>query len=94
MSELKNRVLEQVNLVTDLETGRSLGQLNVVRDVDILKEGTIRIVFSPTSPYSPVAFNTGMNIKKAALGVSGVKKVQVVCEGHMQDDVVNKLVNS
>ena len=49
--------------------------------------------FTPLSVYSPTAVDLGRRIKAAAEKVDGVKKVVVECSGHMQDELVNRLVN-
>ncbi len=92
-SELEKRVAERINEVVEEETSRKLGQLNVVTEISELGEGTIRVKFSPLSPYSPVAVDTGRGIRNATLTVQGVKRVTVECNGHMMDDLVNRLVN-
>ncbi len=93
-SELEKKVTERVNEVVEEETSRKLGELNVITEVSEVGEGTIRVKFSPLSPYSPVAVDTGRGIRNATLSVDGVKRVTVECTGHMMDELVNRLVNS
>ena len=77
----------------DEETARKFGELNLINEVVELPDGTIRVRFTPLSAYSPLAVNIGREIRAACLAVEGVKKVTVERNGHMQDELVNRLVN-
>ena len=91
--ELTKSVAERLDQLVDEETSRKFGELNIVNDVSVAGDGAIRVRFSPLSPYSPTAVDTGREIRKAALAVKGVTRVTVQCSGHMMDDLVNRLVN-
>ncbi len=75
------------------ESGRKLGELSVVTEVFEVTPGVVKIRFTPLSAYSPTAVDLGRRIKSAAEKVDGVKKVVVECSGHMQDELVDRLVN-
>lgn len=92
-SELEKKVTDRVNEVVEEETTRRLGELNVVTEVSEVGDGTVRVKFSPLSPYSPIAVSLGRGIKDATLSVQGVKRATVECSGHMMDELVNRLVN-
>ncbi len=92
-SELSKRVAERLNDLVDEETKRKFGELNIVTEVSEMATGSIRVRFQPLSAYSPIAVDTGRNIRQAAAAVDGVLAVRVECSGHMMDDLVNRLVN-
>lgn len=92
-SELSKRVSDQLDGLVDEETKRKFSDLNIVIEVSEMATGTIRVKFQPLSAYSPIAVDTGRNIRNAALSVTGVQAVRVECTGHMMDDLVNRLVN-
>ena len=92
-SPLVDRVTERINELVEEETSRKIGELNIVSEVSELPDGTIKIRFTPLSPYSPIAVATGRELRDASMGVDGVKHVTVECVGHMQDELVNRLVN-
>jgi len=75
------------------ETGRKLGELSVVTEVFEVTPEVIKARFTPLSVYSPTAVDLGRRIKAAGEKVEGVKKMVVECDGHMQDELVNRLVN-
>lgn len=92
-SELSKRVIERLNQIVDEETRRKFGELNIVTEVAEMATGSVRVKFQPLSAYSPIAVDTGRNIRQAALSVDGVQAVRVECSGHMMDELVNRLVN-
>lgn len=92
-SELSKRVGEKLNELTDEETKRKFGELNIVTDVSEMATGSIKVKFQPLSAYSPLAVDIGRSIRAAALSVDGVLTVKVECSGHMMDDLVDRLVN-
>ena len=93
MNGLLKDILDRLGNITDPETGRRLDSTNLILDVDFLQDGTIQIVYSPFSPASPVAVNLGKEIRSAALTATPDKRVRVVCQGHLMDELVNRLVN-
>lgn len=76
------------------ETARKLGELTVVTEVFEVTPGVIKVRFTPLSAYSPTAVDLGRRIRAAGEKVEGVKKMVVECDGHMQDELVNRLINS
>jgi metal-sulfur cluster biosynthetic enzyme len=91
--ELTKSVTERLDQLVDEETSRKFGELNIISDVSVVGDGTVRVKFSPLSPYSPTAVDIGREIRNAALAIKGVKHVMVQCSGHMMDELVNRLVN-
>lgn len=92
-SDLEKKVAERLNDIVDEETKRKFSELNIVTDVSEVSIGSVRVRFQPLSAYSPLAVDTGKNIRDAALAVEGVKAVRVECGGHMMDELVNRIVN-
>ena len=92
-TDLAKRVTERLNEIVDEETTRKLGELNIVTEVSEQAAGSVRVRFQPLSAYSPLAVDIGRSIRDAALSVQGVSDVRVECNGHMMDELVNKIVN-
>lgn len=93
MSELAEKVREKVSKVIDPETGMTLGEMNVIRNVKDEGKGIIRVDFKPTSPFCPIALKLATDIKRAAESVEGVKKALVYCHEHIMEEAINKVVN-
>ena len=75
------------------ETGRKLGELSIITEIFEVTPEVIKARFTPLSAYSPTAVDLGRRIRVAGESVQGVKKMVVECNGHMQDELVNRLVN-
>ncbi len=90
--EIEGKVMEVLKTVMDPETGMSMVDMQLINKVEET-DGLVAIEFRPSSPMCPIAFYLAEQIKKAAMGVEGVKKVRVDCKGHMMEDQINKTVN-
>lgn len=93
MTELKGRVEEKVKALIDPETGLSFGAMGLIQSVKELEDGVVQVDFVPTSPFCPIAFKFAADIKGAAGGIEGVKKVLVYVHGHTMEEKINKTVN-
>jgi hypothetical protein len=91
--DLAARTREAIYAVVEEETGRKLGELTVVTEVLEVSPGVIKVRFTPLSAYSPTAVDLGRRIRDETVKVDGVKKGVIECDGHMQDELVNRLVN-
>lgn len=92
-TDLSKKVSASLGEIVDEETTRRFGELNIITEVSETAPGAVKIKFQPLSAYSPLAVNTGRDIRRVTLAVEGVSSVRVECNGHMMDELVNKLVN-
>jgi hypothetical protein len=92
--ELADSTRERIFELVEEETTRKLGELTLVTEVFEVTPGVIKVRFTPLSAYSPTAVDLGRRIRATGEKVEGVKKMVVECSGHMQDDLINRLVNS
>jgi len=92
-SELERNVREEVGKVIDPETGLSFAEMHMITDVKEEEPGIVKIDFIPSSPFCPIAFKLAMDVKNAAMKVTGVKKALVHCHGHMMEKQINETVN-
>lgn len=93
MNTLLKELADRIQKVKDPETGQLLSESNIILDIVRLDDGTICIIYSPLSPVSPVAVDLGRRILKAASEAAPNSRVQVVCKGHLLDELVNRLLN-
>jgi len=93
LSELENKVRNAVEGVMDPETGITLGQMKLITNVKEEEPGVVKVDFTPSSPFCPIAFKLAMDIKKAAENVDGVKKALVYCHGHVMEKDIDRMVN-
>jgi len=92
-SDLEKRVSESLKDLVDEESTRKFSELNIVTEVSEVSTGSVNVRFQPLSAYSPLAVDLGRSIRAAALAVNGVRTVRVECDGHMMDDLINRIVN-
>lgn len=93
MTELEDRVREEVGKVLDPETGMSFSEMQMIANVKEEEPGVVKVEFIPTSPFCPIAFKLATDIKHAAQKVSGVTKALVYCRGHMMEQQINEMTN-
>lgn len=93
MTELEDKVRQEVGKVQDPETGQSFAEMQMITSVKEEDPGVVKIEFIPTSPFCPIAFQLASDIKAAAKTVSGVKNALVYCRGHMMEQQINEMTN-
>jgi metal-sulfur cluster biosynthetic enzyme len=93
MTELEDRVRDEVGKVLDPETGLSFAEMQMIASVKEEEPGVVKVEFIPTSPFCPIAFKLAIDIKQAALKAAGVNRVLVYCRGHMMEQQINEATN-
>ena len=93
LTELEDKVREEVGKVQDPETGMSFAEMQMITNVKEEESGVVRVEFIPTSPFCPIAFKLANDIKSAAKKVPGVTKALVYCRGHMMEQQINEMTN-
>ena len=93
MTDLEERVRDEVGKVLDPETGMSFAEMQMISNVKEEEPGIVKIEFIPTSPFCPLAFKLATDIKHAAQKVQGVTKALVYCRGHTMEQQINEMTN-
>ena len=93
MTDLEERVRDEVGKVLDPETGMSFAEMQMISNVKEEEPGIVKIEFIPTSPFCPIAFKLATDIKRAAQKVQGVTKALVYCRGHTMEQQINEMTN-
>ena len=93
MTQLENKIREEVGKVQDPETGMTLAEMQMITNVKEEKPGVVKVEFIPTSPFCPIAFKLASDLKNAAKNVPGVKKALVYCRGHAMEQQINEMTN-
>ncbi len=93
MTEMEDKVRDAVGKVIDPETGMSFAEMQMITNVKEEQPGIFKVEFVPSSPFCPIAFKLASDIKKAAMGVQGVKKTLVYCRGHTMEQQINEMTN-
>ncbi|RJS74336.1 DUF59 domain-containing protein [Candidatus Bathyarchaeota archaeon] len=93
MTELEDKVYTGLGKIVDPETGLTFNQMKMIQSVKETKSGVIRIDFTPSSPFCPMAIKLALEIKNKAENVEGVNKALVYCHGHIMEQRINQMVN-
>ncbi len=93
LTELEEKVREEVGKVQDPETGMSFAEMQMITNVKEEEPGVVKVEFVPTSPFCPIAFKLASDIRDAAKKVPGVKKALVFCRGHAMEQQINEMTN-
>lgn len=93
MTALEKKVRTEVEKLVDPETGLTFGEMNIITDVKEQEAGVVKIDFTPTSPFCPIAFKFAIDIKNVAEKVKGMMKALVYCHGHTMEEAINRTVN-
>jgi metal-sulfur cluster biosynthetic enzyme len=93
MTELEDKVRQEVGKVQDPETGQTFEEMQMIQSVKETEPGAVTVEFIPTSPFCPIAFKLAADIKAAAKSVPGVKKAVVFCRGHAMEQQINEMTN-
>jgi metal-sulfur cluster biosynthetic enzyme len=93
LTELEDKVREEVGKVVDPETGQNFTEMQMITSVKEDEPGVVKVEFIPTSPFCPIAFKLASDIKTAAKTVPGVKNAIVYCRGHMMEQQINEMTN-
>ena len=78
---LTEEVRETLRQVIDPETGVDVMRMKLVRDLKVDEAGGVELTFRPSSVWCPLGFQLGIDIKKAAQDVPGVRSVTVHVDG-------------
>ena len=65
MTDLENKVLEEVGKVLDPETGQSFAEMQMIQSVKETETGIVTVEFVPTSPFCPIAFKLAAFCRRA-----------------------------
>jgi metal-sulfur cluster biosynthetic enzyme len=90
---LDEKVRSVINAIVDPETGMTIGEMRVIKELKENEPGVVTIRFKPSSPFCPIALKIAFDIKNAATRVKGVRKALVYCRDHIMESAINKTVN-
>jgi metal-sulfur cluster biosynthetic enzyme len=93
MTALEDYIRGVINAIVDPETGMTLGEMRMIRELKENEPGIVTIGFKPSSPFCPIALKIALDIKNAAINVKGVRRVLVYCRDHIMESAINKAVN-
>ena len=76
MSELKEKIIENIKKVFDPEIPVNIYELGLIYDIKI-DDGNVEVIMTLTSPFCPVAGSLPKEVAARVSEVDGVKKANV-----------------
>ena len=91
---MKQAVEQALAAVIAPETGLAVTRMGLVRELDVDESaGRVSVVLRPTSRVCPMAFALGASIRKAILGVDGVRSASFRIEHFNRAAELEMLLN-
>ena len=76
MSELKNKIIEEIKKIYDPEIPVNIYELGLIYDVKV-KDDKAKIIMTLTTPNCPVAESLPKEVKDSAMQVEGIEEVDL-----------------
>lgn len=87
----KEEVLNELKKIIDPEVGMDIVEMGLVKDLKVEKD-EVSLTFTPSSPFCPLGVQLAFAIKEKLKNMKGIKKVNIKVEGHVQQDMINKML--
>lgn len=92
--DLLEKVRDSLSQVVHSETGIDVVQMKLVRDLQVQKDGKVKLTFRPYSIYCSSGFRQGIKIKKAVKSVPGINGVCIKVDGHIHAKRLEELLGA
>ena len=66
--------------IIDPETGLSIMRMDLIHDIEVTADGSVSLVFRPSSPVCPMAYSLASSIKKKLEALGQVNSVIIKVE--------------
>ena len=87
----REQVINALSTVMDPELNRSLVELNMVRDLELQSNGTVKFTLALTIPGCPLKDRMSRDARAALLAIDGIKQVDITF-GAMTDEEREKII--
>ena len=74
--DLKEQIIAEIRKIYDPEIPVNIYELGLIYDVKV-KDDTVKIIMTLTSPNCPVAESLPQEVKDSAMQVQGIEKVEL-----------------
>lgn len=75
----------------DPHTGTDVHTMGLISDLKV-KDDSVSLIFTPTSPFCPMGIQLAVQIKKAIMEIQGLEEgnIDVTIQGHVQAEEINQ----
>ncbi len=77
MSDIKNKVIEEIKKIYDPEIPVNIYELGLIYKIDVDAKNKVNIDMTLTSPNCPVAESLPKEVKDSIMNIDGVEKVDL-----------------
>lgn len=96
---LEAQVKEALGEVVDPETGLSIMRMELVHGLKVMPDGSVSLVFRPSSPVCPMAYALANAIKKRLETIRAVAAIKIRVENfekaaHLESLLVNNALSN
>ena len=77
MSEIKNKIIDEIKKIYDPELPVNIYELGLIYDIKVENDNSAKIKMTLTSPNCPVAESLPQEVKDGAMQVEGIEKVDL-----------------
>ncbi|MCQ6254333.1 metal-sulfur cluster assembly factor [Methanocaldococcus sp.] len=88
----KEDVINALKTVADPHVGISIVDMGLVKDIEVDNEGNVKFKLIPTNPACMAILGMAFQAKDAVKSLKGVKNVEVIVEGHLMENEINKML--
>lgn len=88
---LEEKIIAKLKGIMDPHTNTSLYNMGLISDLK-LDNGRVSLTFRPSSPYCPIGIQLALAIKNGVSSLEGVKAVDVLVKGHVQEKQINDML--
>ncbi len=92
--DLEEEVRQALAQVIDPETGLSIMRMDLIHNVEATRDGSVSLIFRPSSPICPMAYSLANSVKKKVEAIKHVKSVKIAVENFEKAEHLEGLLNS
>ncbi len=90
---LVQSIKEALSQVIDPETGLSIMRMDLIHGLQVGGDGSVSMVFRPSSPVCPMAYTLGNSIKKSLEALDEVTSVTTRVENFQRAEHLESVLN-
>ncbi len=91
--ELLSRIQKALSGIIDPETRLNVARMDLIHDIQVNQDGSVHLVFRPTSPVCPMAYSLAGSIHEEIMAIDGVTSIRIKVENFNKADHLESLIN-
>ena len=92
MQNIENEVKQALADVIDPETGLSIMRVDLIHDLTVALDGSVSLIFRPSSPICPMAYSLANSVKRKIEAVKNVNSITIRVENFERAEHLESLL--